>query len=123
MSLSRPGFNMISPQPEFIPLLPPLEDEIAGENLENLTLPHFFVPCLIDKPQNPIVELLNAAATSRKPHIGRLVPRLGISSRVGDTPDCRTARDNVWFDAVRRASASRVSVTIPSLCAGDPYQD
>jgi hypothetical protein len=87
-------------------MTPPLED---GLSLDTLTQPHFFIPRLVNKPQNPIMEMLT---TSKELYqIKRLPSELELFTKgMGYVPDCRKPSTNIWIDAMRRTSGSRVSV-------------
>ncbi|GLB36953.1 putative spindle pole body component [Lyophyllum shimeji] len=68
--------------------------------------PHFFVPPLADKPQNPIMDTLKQEAEHRKrPPLPRLPPELSLL--VVDPPKEPRPRYNLWSDALTRDFAIR----------------
>ena len=103
----------------YISYLPPLECDtpesaIVGHGLPPI-LPHFFVPHLVDKPQNPILETLKGTATVGKllvvPKEDRFPIELtGLTEHFTRPPKPQLEHkdDSLWSNAARNDNGERV---------------
>jgi len=84
-----------------------LDDNAAHPTMDDLPpiLPKFFVPRLIDSPQNPIMDTLRLSSKNLQAH---LPPEISIISAVPDLPRTLRRTNNPWLEAVTRNSGSRV---------------
>lgn len=93
------------------PNLPDIEDIEELRELPRV-FPHFFVPQLSDKPQNPIMDTLTLTATNKalppRPIPPSLPPELLIlSADLEPVADYRTT-SSLWTQAVTRTIGQRV---------------
>jgi hypothetical protein len=102
--------------------LPFLDCETTAIAMPDLPplLPHFFVPRLVDKPQDPIMDTLRGTVVVKKLLEERRFPAL--MEHMVSTTSPQGDRHSIWFDAATLNTGERVKYDLLSCLEPSTYK-